>query len=152
MGASLKPSGGSRHRGRRRSTAQVAEINVTPMVDVMLVLLIIFMVAAPLLTVGVEVDLPETKAGAIKGEDEPLAVSINKNGQIFVQETEVQLDGLAPFLLEISKNNQDLRIFVRGDAGINYGSVMNVMGVLTSAGFSKVALIAQNPEQSAKGK
>lgn len=130
----------------------MSEINVTPMVDVMLVLLVIFMVTAPLMTVGVEVDLPKTKAGEIRGEDEPLAVSIDKEGKFYVQDTEVQLDGMAPLLLEIGKNNQDIRIFVRGDENIDYGTVMRVMGVLNKAGFSKVALIAQNPDNPKKKK
>ncbi len=152
MGASLNARRNKGHFGRRRTTAQMSEINVTPMVDVMLVLLVIFMVTAPLLTVGVEVDLPKTKAGEIRGQDEPLAVSIDKQGQVFVQDTQVELDGLAPLLLEISKNNQDIRIFVRGDEDIDYGSVMGVMGVLNKAGFSKVALITQNPDTSKKKK
>ncbi|WP_411576852.1 protein TolR [Terasakiella sp. A23] len=130
----------------------MSEINVTPMVDVMLVLLVIFMVTAPLLTVGVEVDLPKTKAGEIRGDDEPLAVSIDKEGKLFVQEQEVDLDGLAPLLREISKNNLDLRIFVRGDENIDYGTVMATMGALNQAGFTKVALITRNPGQSAKKK
>jgi len=151
MGASFN-SGSSRrgHYGRRRASAQMSEINVTPMVDVMLVLLVIFMVTAPLLTVGVEVDLPKTKAGEIQGQDEPLAVSIDKEGKLFVQDTAVELDGLAPLLMEISKNNMDIRIFVRGDEKIDYGTVMRVMGVLNGAGFTKVALIARNPANSQK--
>ena len=151
MGASLNGGGGRRaHYGRRRTSTQMSEINVTPMVDVMLVLLVIFMVTAPLLTVGVEVDLPKTKAGEIRGDDEPLAVSIDKDGKYYVQDTEVELNGLAPLLMEISKNNQDVRIFVRGDESINYGTVMEVMGTLNRAGFSKVALIARNPANSGK--
>jgi len=145
MGASLNNGGGRRRYGRRRSSAQMSEINVTPMVDVMLVLLVIFMVTAPLLTVGVEVDLPKTKAGEIRGQDEPLAVSIDKDGKLFVQDTPVDLDGLAPLLMEISKNNMDIRIFVRGDESIDYGTVMRTMGALNQAGFTKVALIARNP-------
>jgi len=90
------------------------------------------------------------KAGEIRGEDEPLAVSIDKEGKLFVQDTAVELTGLAPLLMEISKNNQDIRIFVRGDESISYGSVMEVMGVLNKAGFSKVALIARNPATSKK--
>jgi len=148
MGASLNGRSNRAHHGRRRSTQQMADINVTPMVDVMLVLLVIFMVTAPLLTVGVEVDLPKTKASEIRGEDEPLAVSLDKEGKLFVQDTAVELEGLAPLLLAISKNNQDVRIFVRGDKDIDYGSVMNVMGVLNQAGFSKVALITRNPVAS----
>lgn len=146
MGVSLNgPGGGKKQFGRRRTYRPMSEINVTPMVDVMLVLLIIFMVAAPLLTVGVEVDLPETQAGAVRGEDEPLAVSINREGQLFVQDTAVELDGLTPMLLAITENNRDIRLFVRADETIAYGQVMQVMGVLNQAGFSKVALIARNP-------
>lgn len=129
-----------RRVGRRRTHA-MSEINVTPMVDVMLVLLIIFMVTAPLLTSGVEVDLPEATSAAIKGEDEPLAVSINAQGSIFVQDTEVTLETLAPQLAAVSKENQDLRIFVRGDRAIDYGRVMQVVGAINAAGYRKVALI-----------
>jgi len=127
-------------RGRRRP---MSEINVTPMVDVMLVLLIVFMVAAPLLTVGVTVDLPKTKAAAIPGEDEPLAVSIDQEGLIFLQDTELELAVLVPRLLAITGNNPDVRIFVRGDKHIDYGRVMQVMGTINAAGFRKVALITE---------
>ncbi|MDH3335183.1 MAG: protein TolR [Rhodospirillaceae bacterium] len=128
--------------GRNRRT-QMSEINVTPFVDVMLVLLIIFMVTAPLLTVGVEVDLPKTKAGAISGQDEPLAVSVDNEGRIFVQDTEVELSTMTARLQAVSENNPDVRIFVRGDASVDYGRVMQVMGTLNAAGFSRVALITQ---------
>ena len=128
-------------RSRRHAHAQMSDINVTPMVDVMLVLLIVFMVAAPLLTVGVQVDLPKTKAAAIQGEDEPLTVSINNEGRIFLQETPLDVNTLVPRLLAITGNNPDIRIFVRGDKNIPYGRVMQVMGVINGAGFSKVALI-----------
>jgi len=127
-------------RNRRRP---MSEINVTPMVDVMLVLLIVFMVAAPLLTVGVTVDLPKTKAAAIPGEDEPLAVSIDQEGLIFLQDTELELAVLVPRLLAITGNNPDVRIFVRGDKHIDYGRVMQVMGTINAAGFRKVALITE---------
>ena len=130
---------GNRHRRRPMS-----EINVTPMVDVMLVLLVIFMVTAPMLTVGVTVDLPETKASTIPGDDEPLAVSINAEGQIFLQETMLDLEGLVPRLLAVTGNNPDVRIFVRGDKSIDYGRVMEVMGTVNSAGFRKVALITEH--------
>lgn len=128
-------------RGGRRRTRAMSEINVTPMVDVMLVLLIIFMVTAPLLTSGVEVDLPEAGSTAIKGEDEPLAVSVNAQGSIFVQDTEVTLETLAPRLAAVSGRNEDLRIFVRGDRAIDYGRVMQVVGAINAAGYRKVALI-----------
>ena len=141
MAASLMHRKANRF-GRNRRT-QMSEINVTPFVDVMLVLLIIFMVTAPLLTVGVEVDLPKTKAGAISGQDEPLAVSIDNEGRIFVQDTEVELSAMTAHLQAVSENNPDVRIFVRGDASVDYGRVMQVMGTLNAAGFSRVALITQ---------
>lgn len=131
-----------RLRGRSRS-APMSEINVTPMVDVMLVLLVIFMVTAPLLTVGVQVDLPKTKASVIPGQDEPLAITVDAKGQIYLQETEIDLQGLVPRLAAITSNNPDVRIFVRGDASINYGRVMEVMGTINTAGYRKVALVTQ---------
>lgn len=134
--------------GRRRSRSgrvTMSEINVTPFVDVMLVLLVIFMVTAPLLTVGVQVDLPETKAGPVAGSDEPLAVSVDAGGQIYIQDTAVELDSLVPRLNAITGTNPDVRIFVRGDKAINYGRVMAVMGRLNAAGYRRVALIAQSP-------
>ena len=130
--------------GKRHCRQPLSEINVTPMVDVMLVLLVIFMVTAPMLTVGVTVDLPKTKAAAISGDDEPLAISIDSEGQIFLQETLLDLEGLVPRLLAITANNQDIRIFVRGDKAIDYGRVMEVMGTVNSAGFKKVALITEH--------
>jgi biopolymer transport protein TolR len=137
----LVERGGRSRRGGRRQTRAMSEINVTPMVDVMLVLLIIFMVTAPLLTSGVEVDLPEATSAAIKGEDEPLAVSVNAQGSIFVQDTEVTLETLAARLAAVSDRNEDLRIFVRGDRAIDYGRVMQVVGAINAAGYRKVALL-----------
>lgn len=130
-------------RGSRLRSRPMSEINVTPMVDVMLVLLVIFMVTAPLLTVGVTVDLPETKASSIVGDDEPLAISIDDKGQVFIQDTLVELTGLVPRLLAITGNNPDVRIFVRGDKAISYGRVMEIMGTVNAAGFRKVALITE---------
>ena len=130
--------------GKRQRRQPMSEINVTPMVDVMLVLLVIFMVTAPMLTVGVTVDLPKTKAAAVPGDDEPLAISIDAEGKIFLQETLLELEGLVPRLLAITANNQDVRIFVRGDKTIDYGRVMEVMGTVNSAGFRKVALITEH--------
>ena len=127
----------------RQRRAPMSEINVTPMVDVMLVLLVIFMVTAPLLTVGVTVDLPKTKASSIPGDDEPLAVSIDDQGQIFLQETKLDMESLVPRLLAITGNNPEVRIFVRGDKTIDYGRVMEVMGTVNDAGFKKVALITE---------
>ena len=137
-------------RSRRRAHKPMSDINVTPMVDVMLVLLIIFMVTAPMLTVGVEVELPRTKASMIQGKDEPLAVSIDAEGRIFLQETELDIDSLAPRLMAITENNPDARIFVRGDKAIDYGRVMEVMGTINAAGFRKVALVTERLEKVRK--
>ncbi len=141
----------ARSRGRHRS-APMSEINVTPMVDVMLVLLIIFMVAAPLLTVGVQVDLPKTKSTIIRGEDEPLAITIDRDGQVFLQETEIELEALMPRLDAITGNNPDVRIFVRGDASVDYGRVMEVMGTINAAGYTKVALVTRRLEKTRRAK
>ncbi len=130
----------------RRRSQPISEINVTPFVDVMLVLLVIFMVTAPLLTVGIQVDLPQTTASTIKGNDEPLAVSVKKDGRVFIQDTETKVDAVVAKLKAISGNNADLRVFVRGDAEVNYGRIMEVMGVINSAGFGRVALIARQPD------
>ena len=124
----------------------MAEINVTPFVDVMLVLLVVFMVTAPLLTVGVTIDLPETTAPVLAGQDEPLSVTVNASGQIFLQETEVELRELVPRLTAITQNKPDTRIFIRGDKAIAYGVVMEVMGTLNEAGFVRVALVTERPE------
>lgn len=131
--------------GGRRAYRPMAEINVTPFVDVMLVLLVVFMVTAPLLTVGVSVDLPQTRAPAIRGQDEPLAVTMRADGSIFLQETKIELDELPTRLAAITQNNPDLRIFVRGDRTLPYGRVMEVMGRITSAGFNRVALVSEQP-------
>jgi len=114
----------------------MAEINVTPMVDVMLVLLIIFMVTAPLLTVGVPIDLPKTDAKQIEGDKEPLTISIQPDGKIFLQETELSLDEIVPKLTAISKNGFDERIFVRGDRRVDYGQIMKVMATINAEGFA----------------
>ena len=141
MGASVKRScRGGRHR-------PMGEINVTPFVDVMLVLLIVFMVTAPLLTVGVEVDLPKTRAGSINAEAAPLVVSIKADGELYLQETMIESDKLIPRLKAISEANPTVRIFVRGYASVIYGYVLGVMGRIQSAGFEKVALVARLPEQ-----
>ncbi|HEU0071534.1 MAG TPA: protein TolR [Alphaproteobacteria bacterium] len=147
MGAGLQGGGGTHRIGsRRRAAKPMSDINVTPMVDVMLVLLIIFMVTAPLLTVGVPVDLPKTDAAPITGQDEPLVVSVNSQGQIFLQETEIDLPTLVARLQAITGNKPDTRIFVRGDKSVNYGRVVEVMGTLSSSGFSRVALLAELPQ------
>ncbi|MEK9945675.1 MAG: protein TolR [Alphaproteobacteria bacterium] len=140
MAAFLMERSKTNGRGGHRP---MAEINVTPFVDVMLVLLVVFMVTAPLLTVGVSVELPETAAAPIPGQDEPLAVSIDSSGRVYIQDSEVSMETLIPRLEAITSNNPDARIFVRGDKSIDYGRVMEVMGVLNGAGFNRVALITE---------
>lgn len=148
MGAQLASGGGRRRGSRRRSRrAAMSDINVTPMVDVMLVLLVVFMVAAPLMTVGVEVDLPKTEAAPITGQDEPLVVSVAKDGKIYIMDSQIDIDTLADKLKAITKNRTDARIFVRGDKDIDYGKVMEVMGLINGAGYTKVALIAELPKK-----
>jgi len=136
----------------RTRTPPMSEINVTPMVDVMLVLLIVFMVTAPLLTVGVQIDLPKTKAKILQGQDEPLAITIDAQGQVYLQDTEIDLEGLVPRLRAITANNADVRIFVRGDASVNYGRVMEVMGTVNAAGYKKVALVTQQQKKRRRKK
>jgi biopolymer transport protein TolR len=141
---------GRRGGGRGRRHRPMSEINVTPFVDVVLVLLIIFMVAAPLMTVGVPVDLPRTNATPLPQEQEPLTITVDSQGRIFLQETEVPMEGLVPQLQAIMRNQPqgqpERRIFVRGDRAISYGRVMEVMGTVSSAGFSRVALLAEQPQ------
>ena len=120
-----------------------SDINVTPFVDVMLVLLVIFMVTAPLLTVGVQVDLPETNADTLQSDNEPLEVTIDSSGIIFIQETEIGLTELIPKMKAITENRFDTKIYVRGDETIDYGQIMMVLGELSGSGFSKVALITK---------
>jgi biopolymer transport protein TolR len=134
------------NRGRYRP---LSEINVTPLVDVMLVLLIIFMVTAPLMTSGVSVDLPKTSAQPLNTDSEPLTVSINAEGAIFLQEQPVELPDLVAKLQAIAQNNPDRRIFVRGDKSNTYGRIMEVMGTITQGGFTKVALLAEQPSGAA---
>lgn len=142
-GGPMQRGGG---RGRYRA---MAEINVTPLVDVMLVLLIVFMVAAPLMTSGVTVDLPKASAAPLAQDSEPLTVSVNAEGKIFLQETELTLTDLAPRLEAISENKTDRRIFVRGDKGVSYGRIMETMAAITQGGFTKVALLAEQTGGSA---
>ena len=138
---------GGRGRGRNRRRA-MAEINVTPFVDVMLVLLIVFMVTAPLLTVGVPVDLPKTRAPALGQDKEPLSITIAKNGDIFLQKIKVPEDELVPKLTAISNNGYDQRIFVRGDTAVNYGKVAEVMGLIQAAGFIHIGLVTNGPDNN----
>ena len=132
-------------RGRHRRRAVMAEINVTPMVDVMLVLLIIFMVSAPLLTVGVPIDLPQTQAKSLDQDKEPLTLSINDKGKVYLQSEEIELDKLVPKLDAVAqaRGGKDARVYVRGDKNVSYGSMMSVMGRLSAAGFHRVALVTE---------
>lgn len=139
MGAKLSPSSRS---GRKKRHAAVAEINVTPFVDVMLVLLIVFMVAAPLLTAGVPVDLPQSKAKSLQEDDNaPVEVSMDKSGKIFIGESEVSETRLIPLLNAMTEGKDDRRIYLRADKTMDYGSVMRVLGAINAGGFQRVALI-----------
>jgi len=138
MAAGIQP----RERGRRGLRRRLlSEINVTPFVDVMLVLLIVFMVTAPLLTVGVPVDLPKTRAQALGQDREPLSVTVKRNGKVYIQNTPVGEDELVAKLTAIAANGYDQRIFVRGDKAVDYGRVMEVMGLLSAAGFTHIGLV-----------
>ena len=135
--------------GRRgaRTYRPMSEINVTPLVDVMLVLLVVFMITAPLLTVGVPVDLPKTEASRMVGQDEPLVISVTADGKVFLQDAEIAPDTLVPKLVAITANRKETRIFMRGDKSIAYGRVMEVMGQVNRAGFNRVALITELPRE-----
>jgi len=137
-----RAAGGKRRHQRR---GVMSEINVTPMVDVMLVLLIIFMISAPLLTVGVPLDLPQTQAKSLDQDKEPLTISVNSQGQWFLQNTEIAVDDILPKLRAITaaRGGMEERIFVRGDRKVDYGTVMRVMGRLSGAGFHRVALVTE---------
>ncbi len=150
MAMSVTSGGQGARRGgsRRRRSAKMADINVTPFVDVMLVLLIVFMVTAPLLTVGVSVDLPTATSSPLPGQDEPLTVSVDKAGKVFLQESAIELTELGPRLKAISATKPDTRIFVRGDQLIDYGRVMEVVGTIHDAGFAKVALVTKLKDQA----
>jgi biopolymer transport protein TolR len=149
MGMGVQSSGGGR-RGRRRSYRPNADINVTPLVDVMLVLLIVFMITAPLLTVAVPVDLPKTSAKSASQDKEPLVITVDKNGKVYLQESVMEADVLVNRLQAITGANPDARIFVRGDRDLSYGKIMEVMGLVTSAGYTKVALVAELPQGQRK--
>ncbi|CAN0655132.1 protein TolR [Nitratireductor aquimarinus] len=149
MGMSVGSAGGrnGRRRGRRGSrSGLISEINVTPFVDVMLVLLIIFMVAAPLLTVGVPIDLPETQAKALNSETQPITVSVNSDGQIYLQETEVPIEEVVAKLQAIARSGYDERIYVRGDRAADYGTVMRVMARISAAGYRNLGLVTLQEE------
>ena len=130
---------------RRLRGGPMTEINVAPFVDVMLVLVVIFMIAAPLLAVGVPVDLPKAAVNPLNEDKEPLIITLDAEGRVYLQESEIDEDVLISRLVAVSETNPDLRVFVRGDRAINYGRVMEIMGMVSEAGFSKVALIAEVP-------
>ena len=140
--------GGSSSSGRRSSRIRgrgvSAEINVTPLVDVMLVLLIVFMISAPLLTVGVPLDLPQSQAKSLDQEREPLTLSVNDKGQVFLQNTEIKIEELVDKLKAIAKAGTEERIYVRGDKKVDYGTVMKIFGRLQAAGYRKVALVTES--------
>ena len=144
-------SGNGRSSGRASAGRYrpMSEINVTPLVDVMLVLLVVFMVTAPLLTVGVPVELPQTQAPPINEPKEPLTITVNKEGAIFIQETTVPIENLVPRLQGITGSNPDQVLYVRGDKEINYGRVLEIMSLITAAGFHKVSLVAEAPKGNA---
>ena len=145
----MQNSGGrSSSRRRGRKLAPMSEINVTPFVDVMLVLLIIFMVAAPLLTVGVPIDLPETQANALNSDTQPITVSVNAEGLIFLQETAIGIDEVVPKLEAISTTGFSERIYVRGDTNADYGTVMKVMARISAAGFKNLGLVTLQEQGS----
>lgn len=146
MAMNAPSSGGGRRRNRRGGHG-FNDINVTPFVDVMLVLLIVFMVTAPMMTAGVTVDLPKTNATSLPGNDEPLNVSVKSDGSIFIQTSRTELDELGAKLQAILGEKKETRIFVRGDTAIDYGQVMKVISEITGAGFSKVALVTNNSGQ-----
>ncbi|WP_029010376.1 ExbD/TolR family protein [Azospirillum halopraeferens] len=144
MGAQLAARG-SHGRGRRRAYRAMSDINMTPFIDVMLVLLIVFMVAAPLLTVGVPVDLPKTNAAPLEAQKDPLFVTVQRDGTVFVQEQRVEIGAMVPLLVAITGSNPEARILVRGDGAIAYGKMLEVMGTMSAAGFKKVGLVAELP-------
>jgi biopolymer transport protein TolR len=151
MGMSIGQTGGrggKGHRRRGRHHALVSEINVTPFVDVMLVLLIIFMVAAPMLTVGVPIDLPETQANALNSETQPITISVNQQGQVYLQETEIAVDEVVPKLQAIATTGYNERIYVRGDRTADYGTVMQVMARISSAGYRNLGLVTLQEQEN----
>ncbi|MGI9452810.1 MAG: ExbD/TolR family protein [Geminicoccaceae bacterium] len=139
----------TRRGSRRRRAKPMSEINVTPFVDVMLVLLIVFMVTAPLLTVGVNIDLPKATSSPLPGQDEPLTITVNRNGAVYLQESEIALGDLGPRLTAILEAKPETRIFVRGDKIIDCGRVMEVVGSIHDAGIAKVSLVTELRDETA---
>ncbi len=135
------------NKRKKQRYTQMSEINVTPFVDVMLVLLIVFMVTAPLLTVGIKVDLPKVKATALTDIKDPIEITVNLDGEIYIGESKVEVQNLIPRLNAITEQNTDARIYIRGDRVVAYGRIMEIMSIINSAGYIKVALITRNLEQ-----
>ncbi|HMK88708.1 MAG TPA: biopolymer transporter ExbD [Methylocystis sp.] len=144
--AAARNGGGRRRRGRFRH-APMADINMTPFIDVMLVLLIIFMVAAPLLASGVSVDLPQTKAGQLNIEQKPVSISIDDKGQLFLMDQPIAIEALVDKLKEVAQQGYDERIYVRGAQSVNYGRVAEVMALVTTAGYKRVALVTEQEKK-----
>ena len=134
------------NKRKKQRYTQMSEINVTPFVDVMLVLLIVFMVTAPLLTVGIKVDLPKVKATALTDIKDPIEITVNFEGDIFIGESKVEVENLIPRLNLITEQNTEARIYIRGDRVIAYGRVLEIMSIINAAGYIKVALITQNAQ------
>lgn len=151
MAASMARGGGRSRRGRRR-TGRIAEINVTPFVDVMLVLLIVFMVTAPLLTVGIPLDLPKTEAKQLTSDEAPLTISIRNDGAIFLQESEVPEDKVVERLSALAKEGYKSRIFIRADHSANYGSVASIMAKISAAGYRNIGLVTDTMDQPNQAK
>ena len=135
------------NKRKKQRYTQMSEINVTPFVDVMLVLLIVFMVTAPLLTVGIKVDLPKVKATALTDIKDPIEITVKLDGEIYIGESKVEVENLIPRLNAITEQNTEARIYIRGDRVVAYGRIMEIMSIINSAGYIKVALITQNLEQ-----
>ena len=135
------------NKRKKQRYTQMSEINVTPFVDVMLVLLIVFMVTAPLLTVGIKVDLPKVKATALTDIKDPIEITVKLDGEVYIGESKVEVANLIPRLNAITEQNTEARIYIRGDRVVAYGRVMEIMSIINSAGYIKVALITQNLEQ-----
>ena len=135
------------NKRKKQRYTQMSEINVTPFVDVMLVLLIVFMVTAPLLTVGIKVDLPKVKATALTDIKDPIEITVKLDGEVYIGESKVEVENLIPRLNAITEQNKEARIYIRGDRVVAYGRIMEIMSIINSAGYIKVALITQNLEQ-----
>ena len=146
MSSGMQGRGGRGHRRRGRHHRMISEINVTPMVDVMLVLLIIFMVAAPLLTVGVPIDLPQAQAKALNSDTQPITVSIKKGGEVYLQETAIPIEEVVPKLQAIAQAGYNERIYVRGDKTADYGTVMQVMSRISFAGYKNLGLVTEQEQ------